>query len=169
METRKAIAGDERPLLDLFSALAAETDFMLFEPEERHITLEEQADLIDSISHSVNRLLLVAVEEEKDEEKIIGFLGATGGSSNRSRYTASFVLGVLKAHWGRNVGKSLLLGLEDWATQREFHRLELTVVETNSRAISLYVSNGYEVEGVRRSSMKVNNEFVNEVYMSKLI
>ncbi len=167
MEYRKAIAGDEQQLIDLFSALAAETDFMLFEPGERELSLNEQAELIDSISHSSNRLLLVAVAAEKD--KIVGFLGATGGSSNRSSYTANFVLGVLKAHWGKNIGKSLLSDFEEWATYQEFKRLEMTVIESNSRAISLYVSNGYEVEGIRRSSMNVNGVFVNEVYMSKLL
>ncbi len=101
MEFRKAIAGDEQQLIDLFSALVAETDFMLFEPGERELSLNEQAELIDSISHSSNRLLLVSIAAEKDKEKIIGFLGATGGSSNRSSHTANFVLGVLKAHWGK--------------------------------------------------------------------
>jgi hypothetical protein len=40
MNISKAKADDAEALVDLFNRLGHETDFMLFEPEERNITVE---------------------------------------------------------------------------------------------------------------------------------
>lgn len=165
MDIREAKLGDEKPLVDLFLSLDKETDFMLFEPGERSLSINAQAALIDSIAQSENRLLLVSIENEK----IIGFLGATGGQANRTRHTASFVVGVLKAHWGEKIATSLLSGFESWAKSSGFHRLEMTVMDSNNRAKNFYINNGYAIEGIRKNALRVNDVFVNELYMSKLI
>jgi RimJ/RimL family protein N-acetyltransferase len=56
-----------------------------------------------------------------------------------------------------------------WARERGFHRLELTVMTHNERAIRLYKKMGFEVEGVKKHSLFVNGEYVDEYYMAKLI
>jgi hypothetical protein len=43
MNISKAKPDDAEALVDLFNRLGHETDFMLFEPEERNITVEEEA------------------------------------------------------------------------------------------------------------------------------
>src|SRR5207237_4974542 len=45
---RKAKADDAEALVDLFNRLGHETDFMLFEPGERNITVEEEAKRLES-------------------------------------------------------------------------------------------------------------------------
>jgi RimJ/RimL family protein N-acetyltransferase len=79
------------------------------------------------------------------------------------------VIGVLQAWVGRGVGRALLESLEAWARSKEFHRLELTVDVTNQRAIALYEKCGFEREGVKRHSRKINGKYSDEFYMSKLI
>ena len=59
--------------------------------------------------------------------------------------------------------------LESWAMENNCHRLELTVMSHNERAVALYTKCGFEREGVKRDSLFVNGKYVNEYYMSKLI
>ena len=58
---------------------------------------------------------------------------------------------------------------EAYASVHGLHRLELTVMETNTRARSLYESMGYVVEGIKRDSLFVDDKFVDEIMMAKLL
>lgn len=62
------------------------------------------------------------------------------------------ILGVAVAHaWqGRGVGRLLLRVLIDSARDLGARRLELAVFEDNTRAIAVYESAGFRVEGARR-------------------
>ena len=109
------------------------------------------------------------VFESGENNTINGFLVAVGGTLNRNKHSLYCVLGIRQNYTGNGVGLKLLLEMESWAKSNQFHRLELTVMEHNSRAISLYKSFGFEVEGLKKNSLKVNGQYVNEHYMSKLI
>jgi RimJ/RimL family protein N-acetyltransferase len=51
----------------------------------------------------------------------------------------------------------------------ELHRLELTVDVDNRRAIALYEKCGFEREGVKRRSRRIEGRYFDELSMSKLI
>ena len=58
--------------------------------------------------------------------------------------------------------------LETWARQHQCTRMELTVMVHNERAKRLYLARGFEVEGTKRNSLKVDGKYVDELYMSTL-
>jgi RimJ/RimL family protein N-acetyltransferase len=165
MKIREAKLGDEIELVNLFATLDQETDFMLMEAGERKITIKKQAEIIEEFEKSNTRVLYVAHEGAK----IVGFLGATGGSAKREHYTLHIAMGVLMLHWGKSIGTQLLQAMFTWATANHFYRIELTVMEANEKAIALYKKLGFEIEGVRKGSLKVNGDFINELYMANLI
>jgi RimJ/RimL family protein N-acetyltransferase len=47
--------------------------------------------------------------------------------------------------------------------------MELTVMEHNQKGIRLYEKLGFEREGIKRCSVKIDGNFINEFYMSKLL
>lgn len=165
MEIRDSIIGDEEKLVKLFSVLETETQFMLMEPDESKLTIEKQAQLIKEFSQSNSRVLFVASENNE----IVGFLGGTGGYANRERHTIKIAMGILASYWGKDIGVQLLQALFTWAKMNHFHRIELTVMEENLRAKALYSKVGFEIEGVKRKSLKVSGKYTNELLMSKLI
>ena len=165
MEIREAKLGDETDLVNLFRVLDQETVFMLMEAGERKTTIEKQAEIIKEFSKSNTRVLFVA----REGEQIVGFLGGTSGSANRERYTIHIAMGVLTSYWSKSIGTQLLQTMFSWSTANHFHRIELTVMEANKRAKSLYEKSGFDVEGVRKNSLKVNGNFISEFYMAKLI
>ena len=165
MEIRQAKIGDEHELIKMFKSLYQESDFMLMEPGEGEISVEKQAQLINEYSQSDSQALFVAT----DKQIIVGFLGGTGGKVNRNRHSIHLAMGVLSSHWGKGIGRQLLQSFCVWAGSNNFHRIELSVMENNTRAKSLYESCGFETEGIKQHSLLINGCYINEYYMAKII
>lgn len=165
MEIREAKLGDEEELVNLFCTLDRETEFMLLEPGERKTTIEKQAQIIKEFTKSNTQVLFVASEGGR----IVGFIGGTGGSVNRQRHSVHIAMGVLASFWNRGIGTQLVQAISAWSVSNHLHRIELSVIEANERAKSLYEKSGFETEGIKRDSLQVNGNYVNEYYMAKLI
>jgi RimJ/RimL family protein N-acetyltransferase len=165
VDVREAIPSDSARLIGFFQKLYSETNFMLFEPSEFTVTEEQQARRIEELSKSDAGVMFVC----EADDQLIGVVFGNRGIARRTRHSLYVVIGVLQAWVGRGVGRSLLEALEAWAQSRQLHRLELTVDVTNHRAIALYQKCGFEREGVKRHSRNMGGEYVDELYMSKLI
>jgi RimJ/RimL family protein N-acetyltransferase len=159
---RRAVAGDAASLVAVRRGLFAETSLLLWEPAEFTSGAEDEARLIERFSERTNSLLLVALVDGH----IVGFLSATGGERNRLRHSALVALGVLRAYWSRGAGSALLGNVIAWAPGAGIKRLELTVHVSNERAFRLYRRHGFEVEGTRRCSLRVDGTYVDEYLMS---
>ena len=156
---------DAKQFLSLCKQLDSETQFMLLEPDERKTTLEEQRTQIDILLRQMNQTIFVA----EQENQLIGYLAASGGTFKRNRHNAYLVIGILQAFTGQGIGTQLFQGLEEWAKQQHIHRLELTVMTHNIAGIALYKKQGFAIEGTKRHSLLINGQYVDEFYMSKLL
>ena len=162
---RKALPSDGAELVQLFSTLDQETEFMLMEPGERKLSVEKQVDIINESSDSRSKVLFIASEENV----IAGFLVGRRGAANKDSHSIHIAMGILASFWGKGIGSQLLQTFIDWAAKNQFHRIELTVMEHNTRAQSLYKNMGFESEGIKRDSIKIDGHYVNEHYMALLI
>lgn len=156
---------DAISMIALNTKLSHESAFMMMEPDELSLSIEMQQQLLQRVSQSEDEQLFVAL----DDEHLIGFIAANRKPFKRSRHCFSLVIGIERSYWGFGLGKQLIHHMETWAKSKSAERLELTVIESNQRAIDLYQNCGFVVEGIRRKSMRINNELVNEIYMSKLL
>ena len=159
---RRAVPEDAASLVALRRTLFAETSLLLWEPAEFTSGAEDEARLIERFSERTNSLLLVALADQH----MVGFLAAMGGERNRLRHSALIALGVLRAHWSKGAGSALLSEVVAWAPGAGIKRLELTVHTSNERALRLYRRHGFEVEGTRRCSLRVDGTYVDEYLMS---
>lgn len=164
-QIRHAKNEDAPSLVALFKQLDEETSFMLFEPEERIITVEQQADVLSAFKGSSTQTMFVA----ESDDTILGFAVGIGGSAHRNRHSISLVMGVLHAYWNKGIGGNLIQALEAWAKAKKMHRLELSVMAHNTRAIVFYEKYGFEREGIKRDALRIEGKYVNEIYMSKLV
>jgi len=103
MNIREANKSDAEALLDLFSKLDSESDFMLLEPDERQTTISEQEAIIDSFSKISNRLMLIA-----DSGEVDGVCILAGNQQRRNSHVASLVMGVSKSKWNQSIASRLL-------------------------------------------------------------
>lgn len=159
---RPAAESDASSLLQLRKVVFEETEYMLLEPLEFRDTVQDEQRRIRSLNGQPNSACLVAVA---DGERV-GFLSAMGGHVNRLRHSVKLALGVRRSSWGRGVGKALLYTALALSRDAKLKRIELTVHTTNERALSLYKSAGFEIEGTRRSSLLVGGRHVDEYLMS---
>ena len=103
--------------------------------------------------------------------ELVGFLGAHGIASGRHPYfdhIYTFDLMILKKAWGKNLGSRLMEILDAQAAGRGINRIEALVKEGNERALALYKKHGYQVEGTRRKSVRLNDKYIDEYYVAKL-
>ena len=161
---RRAIESDAASLLAHRQSLMDETSFMLYEPGELQKTSDQERERIVRLNARATSVVLIAV----DDRSIVGNLTAVGGEVRRLRHSATLALGVSRSHWGLGIGRQLLAEVIAWSERANLTRLELTVHTTNLRAINLYLSSGFEVEGVRRESLLLDEAYVDEYSMSRL-
>ncbi len=125
---------DAEQFLNLCKQLDAETQFMLLEPGERKTTLEEQQDQINNLLRQENQTIFVA----EQDNQLVGYLEATGGTFKRNRHSAYLVIGILQAFADQGIGTQLFQRMEEWAKLKHIHRIELTVMDHNAAGIALY-------------------------------
>ncbi|WP_377889937.1 GNAT family N-acetyltransferase [Alkalihalobacillus sp. R86527] len=154
---------------DAFSSLRkrvdAESQFMLFEAGERKVDAVEEKKKLESMLKSETTTIFVA---EQDGE-LVGYLVAVGSDAKKKRHAVYLVIGILQDYQGIGVGTSLFNALEEWVNERNIHRLELNVATRNEGGLALYKKFGFEVEGLKRQSMLIDDEYVDEYYMAKLL
>ena len=160
MEIRKLIYTDAKDFYDCLKIIDSETDFMMFEPDER-VWNEEK--IIKNLKDE-NNLILGVVEDGK----IVGFLSVNRGAFRRIKHTAYVVIGIQKNYCNKKIGTKLFQKLDEWAIQNEIIRLELTVECGNKLAIRLYEKSGFAIEGIKKKTMYVNGKYVDEYMMSKI-
>nr|BBH95106.1 N-acetyltransferase [Thermogemmatispora argillosa] len=164
---REIAVEDAEAFLQLCHRLDQETHFMLLEPDERTLTVDEQRQALERLIASGREMIFVA--EEKQSGQLVGYLAIRGGTFRREQHRASLVIGVVQAFSGQGIGSRLFQAMERWARQRGFHRLELTVMVHNQRALALYHKQGFVIEGRRCHALYVDGRYVDEYYMAKLL
>ncbi len=165
MKIRQIQPGDGEKFLALNLALDNETRFMMLEPDERDDSVEFQAQQIQAILASPNSMIFVA----DAGEQLAGYIALFGGRFRRIRHSAHIVIGILKEYRGRGLGSKLMKAALDWAKTSNITRLELTVVEDNKAAISLYKKHDFKEEGRKINSLLIDGKYINEIYMAKIV
>ncbi|MGZ9818198.1 N-acetyltransferase family protein [Peribacillus simplex] len=149
----------------LMKQVETEADFMLMEPGERKSSPEQQRKWLERVDKEINSTVLVA----EQGGQLVGYLAVIGGDTRRTKHSAYLVIGILKEYTGRGIGTNLFQRLEEWAITHNILRLELTVVIQNEAGVSLYKKMGFEIEGIKRNSLMINDTLFNQYFMSKLL
>lgn len=165
MIIRCAVEEDAAAFLTCVKQLDEETKFMLFEPGERDVTIEDQARTLRKIQDSGHSIYFIALEDDR----IVGFIAGIGSSIKRISHSLMIVIGILKDYHGQGIGTQLFNRIEEWAKEHGKERLELTVMTHNEHALGLYKKQGFEIEGTKRHSLMIDGQSINEYYMAKLI
>ncbi|MDO9512384.1 MAG: GNAT family N-acetyltransferase [Bacteroidales bacterium] len=155
---------DASEFLIFLQQLDEESKFLLYEAGERAESTSGIESYIRKIYASSSFLIIA-----EEDNKIVGFLSAERGIANRIKHCAYIVTGILKKQQGKGIGTLFFEKLDEWATKSHIHRLELTVMTHNNIAIHLYEKSGYQIEGIKKSAMKVDGNHIDEYYMYKLI
>ena len=146
--------------------MGAESDFLSFGGEGPPISEAEERVFLARVGTTDNALTIIA--EWRGE--IVGYLTFTGGNRPRTRHAGEFGITVVQACQGVGLGRRLMELLIDWAQRGAIVRkINLLVRPDNRRAIALYESLGFAVEGRKRRDMIVDGEFHDAFLMGLLV
>ena len=100
--------------------------------------------------------------------KVIGWCDISSLDRPVFDHIGSLGIGVVEEFRGQGVGAALIKAALHQAKQKGLTRIELTVREKNSRAITLYEKMGFKHEGVHKNGIRVNGQYENHVFMALL-
>ncbi|WP_434400525.1 GNAT family N-acetyltransferase [Planococcus sp. 11815] len=164
IKIRKADSRDAEQIVEVIKN-AEDSGYMMFNPGERQISPESFAKFIEVLSANEKSGVFIACEEHQ----VLGYLIVQNENPRRISHRAYIVMGVHSDSRGKGVGKALFSHVIAWAKSVDLHRLELTVIAENVSAVALYQKMGLEIEGVKRDSLFINDGYVDEYYMAKLL
>ena len=104
-----------------------------------------------------------------EDGMITGHVTCIGGEARRNHHAVKLVIGVLEKYQGQGIATNLLKTTIQWAKEQQLHRLELLVMAHNDKAIALYKKVGFQMEGTKLHSLKVDGKWVDEHLMCLLL
>lgn len=131
---------DAADFVTLYNLTHAETDFLLSYPDESRLTDEGERAFLSGVEDSSDSIEICAFVDGK----LVGCASFSPvGRREKVRCRADFGISVLKAYWGRGVGRALTATVLDCARRAGYAQVELSVVADNASAIALYKSVGF--------------------------
>jgi RimJ/RimL family protein N-acetyltransferase len=97
-------------------------------------------------------------------------IGSSGFQDAKDRFSHQVEFGVcvLKDFWGYWIGKNLLKESVSWADSNGIKKITLKVIETNEKAIKLYKSLGFEIEGILKNDrILADGKYYNTIMMGR--
>lgn len=102
------------------------------------------------------------------EAPVAGMLVLAGGNLRRTRHVARLELMVDRRHRGRGLGAALLDHALAWAAgSQQLTKISLAVYADNERAIALYRSRGFAVEGRRVGEYREGDAFRDDLLLAR--
>mgnify|MGYP003373757332 FL=1 len=162
---RSAEEKDAESLLDFLKITAAETPFLLREPDEITLSIEQEQDFIKAKKDSENEILLIA----EIEGKHIGNCSLMSvGGFRRYRHRCEIAIALYQEYCGLGIGKAMLEMLLDIAKQVGYEQAELEVIANNKSAIALYEKLGFQKYGTIPDNMKyADGSYADAYWMMK--
>lgn len=151
----KAVVEDANGIVDFLNTVGGETDFLTFGLNEFPISVEEEKAFIAECIEQEMCLMLVA----KIHDEVISQLFLERSSVKRLRHVGTIAISVSKQHWGKSIGKKMILTALDWAKSQHISKLQLAVRSDNTSAIKLYEKLGFVTEGTMTRAVLINGAY----------
>ncbi|MGQ9855226.1 MAG: GNAT family N-acetyltransferase [Fervidobacterium sp.] len=115
-----------------------------------------------------NDHVFVAEITENGEKKVVGFIGLHVNTNPRQRHSARLGIAVHRDYQGRGIGRALSNEILDLADNwLKLLRIELEVFVDNERAIKLYESLGFQIEGTKKYAAVKDGNYADIYIMAR--
>ena len=113
MLIREVELKDYEKMIKLLKCLDTETEFMLYEPNERDNDIGHQKNIIQNFIDSPSRTMLIS----ENNREITGFIVGIGGDVKRNKHNLYIVIGIKQDFTGQNLGATFFEILEKWGRE----------------------------------------------------
>lgn len=157
---RSATEEDAQMLLDYIKVTCGETRFLVKEPEEITMTVEQERNFINNMNASDNSLLLLGFLDGE----YVGNCSFAGSGARRYKHRVSMGIALYQKYTGMGIGRVMIENIIEIAREKGFEQMELEVVANNERAIHLYKKMGFEIYGTFPDNMKYKDGTYADAY-----
>lgn len=148
---RSAREEDAETLIAYLKIISGETPFLIREPEEVTISLEQEQNFIREKEQAERELLLLAFENGNH----IGNCSVSSiGNCSRYAHRCEIAIALYQKYCGCGIGRKLMEAALLKAEQAGYEQAELEAAVSNQGAIHLYESMGFQNYGRFPDNMK---------------
>jgi len=158
-------ASDARAFILLQEEILQQTDFLYNVENELDLTVQQLRKNLAYWKQLKNRTILLCILNGN----FAGYAVIHGYKHSKAKHVASIHMAVKEEHQRKGIGSALIKAAEEWASQRDISRLELSVMEHNDAALQLFKKHGFQHEGTRVNAIKLNDTFIAEYSLYKLL
>lgn len=151
---------DAQMLLTYLKTTCGETRYLVKEPEEITMTIEEEEAFIRKQNDSENSVMLLGYLNGR----YVGNCSLMGNGPLRYRHRVSMGIALYQEFTGHGIGRAMIGALLKIAGEKGFEQVELEVVKDNERAIRLYREMGFEICGTFPNNMKYKDGSYADAY-----
>lgn len=156
MIIRPAVLADIKSIFDFIKIIAVkETNNVISLPEEFSLTILDQEMWVKYYTENEYSLLLVA----EADDKIVGVLDFKNNSKIRLSHSGEFGISILPEFQDKKIGSKMIEYLITWARSKpKLKKINLSVFETNKRAIHVYENLGFRIEGQQKNAVQIADD-----------
>lgn len=162
---RNAEESDASALIDYLKITTIETPYLIREPEEVTMTIEQEKSFIRRAKDAERELLLIAIIDGKH----IGNCSLMNiAPYKRYAHRCAVAIALYQEFCGCGIGKVMMKTVLDVAKTVGYEQAELEVISDNKNAIALYRNMGFEKYGAFPNNMKYSDgTYANADWMMK--
>jgi RimJ/RimL family protein N-acetyltransferase len=163
---RSANINDSESLSKFIKQLDVESQYLLYDPYERKNDPQVVKAYLSTMIYSPKSVVYLAENEYK---YIVGYVCGEVSHLSRITHVMKANIGVLKQYHGLGIGRMLSEQLLHHAKKVGIRRIEVTVVRLNIISFNLCKKFGFEVEGVKKNSIRIDTVLHDELFLARLI
>lgn len=168
MIIRPAVLADIKSIFDFIKSIAVkETNNVISLPEEFSLTMLDQEKWVKYYTENEYSLLLVA----EADDKIVGVLDFKNNSKIRLSHSGEFGISILPEFQDKKIGSKMIEYLITWARSKpKLKKINLSVFESNKRAIHVYENLGFRIEGQQKNAVQIAEDvFIDLIQMGMVL
>ncbi len=164
---RSADVSDAEALLRYLKVTSGETPFLIREPDEIKLTLEQEEAFIRSKMEEPGELLLIG---EIDGKQVGNCSVMSMGSFKRYAHRCEIAIALYQEYCGAGIGKMMMETALQEAKKMGYEQAELEVISDNANAIALYEKMGFKKYGTFPNSVKYSDgRYADAEFMMKTL
>lgn len=153
-------------MTNMIKQVSDESNFYPFTSEDYNVCQIEQEAFIKRLNESNNCFLLGAF----CNDRLVGIIYLYGGNRQRTYHNCTLGIGILEEYANKGIGSKLL----EYAIKYSYDsdvigKINIQVVKENKKAIKFYKKYNFQIEGIEKRALFIDNEFYDCVNLGLII
>lgn len=162
-EIKALTSSEAKSFLELLRAIDAESDFLMFEKNERNNDVVKCEVYLKKTLDVDRGFILVATDVEG---RFVGHMTGERCVMNKKQHVMRVSIGVLKKYYG--LGRALMDQFVKNVDEMGVVRLEGEIVKNNMRSLNLVKKFGFKIEGIKQHAICINGQYVDEYAVARI-